>query len=1152
MSEIPFLRPRSGLGEPRQGEDSADLWADSVTRKFYLSKEGEFLRPRPQHFLTQSGKQWARERLKDIPPPIPALPPGPSVVKDALKGMWGRPVTTELSDFGTRTMGEFMQGLRDVPEGGRMVMAPESSLAERGLGVVQTLFGLPRALVSPLTAASQTAYEPIRSGISSLTPTAVKEFPIAEGLTLGELANTLGESAFVTATNPFLLKSFPKFQTSEAVKAAERLRKGGAFKSGPGLPVEDVSAAPPAPVIQPLIEAVPAPRTLDVAKSFRQSIQEAQEVTDRVRLIEKAGLPVPKALRQEQAAALKAVTQPLKAAKTEAATVGSDIAPRPLKATAAQSEGARRLEAKLKAQGVDVDALKAKIAKERGTAPHSAPADLLESSQPSVIGGGGATGAELLVAPRTPEKATGLAANINLDRMNTIEDVKRLTDRMAQEYAPTIEKARRGTVAMQATAEMAQKRGITVDDLLKTHKEWAANPEKALAARDLFNKTMTDFQAVHAEFKAKAGTGILSEADYADFAAKALRTRMVMEATTGITAEAGRTLNIFRMQSDALRATGADRMNKIMSALGGKELTKATMTRLASIDPEDTVTVNRFISSLQTPSKAKMAVEYFYSSILSGPPTHAVNITSNVAFKGLVGGEKGIAGVIDPIRATLTRTPRERFTGEAGADLYGAFMGLKDGVRRGIKAFKDESFAGEVGKVEHLPAIPGTTGRVLRVPLTALKAEDEFARTLAETGELHTLAYRMAKREGLSGDALAKRVSSLVNNPPDHFLPAMRESGTYQTFTEPLTGIFRKLQQAQQSNAAAAFIAPFIKIGVNLAKRGLERFPLTGFPMAITKIVRGQATGGAASTELAKPIMGSLIAAGAALAWAEGLNTGGGSVKPSVRAMERESGRQPYSWHIGDTYIPYHRYDPIGSQIGMVADLMENLDQLPEKKIEEVAKKIVFSISQNLTNKTFLSSMEDFFDFFNDPFGKGEKFLKGLAGAAVPFSGLTGRIAQAIDPTVRETNIVTAPLSKIPFASQLLPERRSALGEVIERPGTGIERILSPSPLSFDRPERELERELAARDIGIGHTSKTITINKRDIALTDQERNFIELESGQRARPRLLGLVKSQRFQQLDKEAQRDEVSRIIGEERRRVRERMRPVVRQRLQGTQP
>ena len=156
-------------------------------------------------------------------------------------------------------------------------------------------------------------------------------------------------------------------------------------------------------------------------------------------------------------------------------------------------------------------------------------------------------------------------------------------------------------------------------------------------------------------------------------------------------------------------------------------------------------------------------------------------------------------------------------------------------------------------------------------------------------------------------------------------------------------------------------------------------------------------------------------------------------------------------------------------------------------------------------------------------------------GSVVP-SGI-GRTAQAIDPTVRETTIATAPLAKIPFASQQLPEKTSVFGETIERPGTGAERLLSPMQRSSEQADREVEREVARLGLSLKKPSEEVLIKgfgklKRD---EDTQRDFEET-SGQMAKLLLRALIATPYYQAIADDLQREQIRSIISRTRQFLR----------------
>jgi isoaspartyl peptidase/L-asparaginase-like protein (Ntn-hydrolase superfamily) len=218
------------------------------------------------------------------------------------------------------------------------------------------------------------------------------------------------------------------------------------------------------------------------------------------------------------------------------------------------------------------------------------------------------------------------------------------------------------------------------------------------------------------------------------------------------------------------------------------------------------------------------------------------------------------------------------------------------------------------------------------------------------------------------------------------------------------------------------------------------------------------------------PVYGCGLYAGPAGAVActgegEEIITGQGPSDPFQQQTLRASGWQPYSFKIGDRYIPYNRFEPLATILGIGADIVEAQKRGDTQTTEELLLRGLSSLQQNLTNKTFLQGLESFFNFWSDPKRSAASFAKQLVMSAVPNTiGLIpfGTAARAIDPVYRQTTLWNAAQSKIPFASKLLPKQYGTLGETRLREGNALTRLALPIQFTKERhtPAAKVAREI--------------------------------------------------------------------------------------------
>lgn len=535
-----------------------------------------------------------------------------------------------------------------------------------------------------------------------------------------------------------------------------------------------------------------------------------------------------------------------------------------------------------------------------------------------------------------------------------------------------------------------------------------------------------------------------------------------------------------------------------------------------------------------------MIHEAWINALLSNPSTHIVNTVSNTLTRLSTPVEKGAAGGIDFLRAKFTGTPQERFMGEAAADAYGSYMGLREGLRSAAEAWKTEMPTQGVSKLEVVRprAIPGKFGRVVRVPGRALVAADEFMKAVIGSAELHSLAFRQAVSEGVTGTARVRRITEIVENPPADIVAKVNEAKLYRTFQQEFGPIGRGAGTLRNSNPAFRYVVPFLRTPINLTKYSLERTPFNFGRLAYER-GRGRLKSGELSTELAKPVLGSLLSAYVMMLASEGLITGSGPEDPRERALLYQTGWQPNSAKIGDTYVSYNRIDPFGMILGMTTDFYEAFDEMDEMTQNEMAGRIGLAMTQNVVSKTYTTGPRDFLNAITQPKRYGEKFIENMVGTVVP--SVVGGAARATDPFIRDPETIAESIkARIPGLSQTVPPKRGPFGQPIAREGSALARFLSPFRTSKVKAAR-IERELLRLGVLVSEPDREITIRGEQVRMTAEEYGRLQELKGEIAIPRLLTLMDSPSYAKATDEHRAEKLqSRLLDAARRARRQLLR------------
>jgi len=664
------------------------------------------------------------------------------------------------------------------------------------------------------------------------------------------------------------------------------------------------------------------------------------------------------------------------------------------------------------------------------------------------------------------------AGNIRLDGLDTVEDIQAALKATADENA-AFGGARRGVVSDQALSELADDLGMTYDQLVHRNIGTAMNAEELLAARRLLADSTEDLIG-----KARAARGGGDDALVA-FQQAYTRHVAIQEVVSGATAEAGRALRQLRVQAASERQR-ARVVKELIEMAGGRDRVEDLAGRLASLD--DPAAVNHLARQAYRGGVlrrgADMIHEYWINSLLSGPTTHVVNITSNALTHLTTLPEEALGAAFGAARRAAGGGADRIYAREAAERAFGLIEGVRDAFRASAKAVRTgegfDSAYNKLGDGERDGAIPGLIGQGVRIPTRLLEVEDTFFKALAMRPELNALAIRQATKEGLKGDAWARRVGELKAKPTPDMVEDALHKARVLTFTNPLGEIGRAFQHLRRV-PGMKWVIPFLKTPTNILTYAARRSP---FAPLVRSFRDDIAKGGAARDRaLAQVTLGTATAVAAFSYAREGLITGGGPSDPKEKSALYATGWQPYSVKVDGKWHAYDRLDPLGLLVGVAADTSEVVDKADEKDASELAAGLVLAFAKTMKDKSYLRGISDTMSAIDDPDRHAGRWLRGFAGSFVP--NVVGQYTRASDPVLREVRTFADEFNaRLPGYSSTLFPRRDVWGEPVVRAG-GVAgegtaaRIITPSRVSRD-PADPVTQELLRLDIVPSKASKSM------------------------------------------------------------------------------
>lgn len=654
---------------------------------------------------------------------------------------------------------------------------------------------------------------------------------------------------------------------------------------------------------------------------------------------------------------------------------------------------------------------------------------------------------------------------VNYRYINTPDEVNGALKRMSDLNEAAIQKQRRGTVSWDQTQAEAGKLLSEMlgspEDLFKSREAGTpAGAAEILARKQLVEGAANDMKAKAAALSALGADAPIEARRMAEaeFLASIERSNLITAEFLGARAEAGRALNI--LKETKVSADRADQVQKLLTQMGKTPAELAEM--MAAL--EDPAAAMRLARGIEKATTWDMIIEAWKAGLVSGPVTQVANVMGNTSFMAMRPAVDAVAAGF----SLFSNAPDRVRSVEPLARVYGDIHGTIDGLKLAKVAFFEDAPG---GKAEHKQAIPGKLGYAIRTPFRALSAMDVMARTMTERGEAYALASRQAVQEG-HNPATAEfrtRVAELVNNPDAATQKKITEAGARFTFNSPLGEKGRAIQQFIKA-WHLQWAIPFISTPGNIFK---EMARLTPAAPIVGEWREAVAKGGPeAAKAWAEVTLGTGLSAVAMSLAVAGHLSGSGDPDPNKRRIQMAAGWQPYSVKINGTWHSYQRFQPVGTLIGLAADMAEVWEHLTPDESDKVPKILATAFANSVTNQTFLQGMATLVDGISQPDQKGPRLVQNLAGSLVPAA--ISQTAQMMDPYQREiSSIREAVQNRIPGARENLAPSRDPFGEPIASP----DRMGWISPVTTkDQSTDKVRTEAARLGIGEGKAPKSISL----------------------------------------------------------------------------
>jgi hypothetical protein len=720
--------------------------------------------------------------------------------------------------------------------------------------------------------------------------------------------------------------------------------------------------------------------------------------------------------------------------------------------------------------------------------------------------------------------------HINPVNLEDGADIIRFTQAAAEPIMKAVDKLDGGILSFVEASEMAIKEGAA---LVGSDPEFVLRQMRVWAEQG--SKMPIHLMTIHKAAKNSASRLVDMMHTYSANPNDILKAKILNEVETYIqltieakrmSKAAGRAVVYHRtFTSGMLKTESSSLIEKALAQFGPQDNITALLNKLKMAD--NPLQAGKLISASLDVTKGRAVInaanEYWINCILSNPVTQIVNMGTTALETLVLPAEKLIGG----LKAGDHELARE------GVDTFIGFAHVfSDAWQMARKAFKlddnilkssvTESIIDPRGGPIRDKAIsamafgkaPDTIlgrglnmlGKIMNLPNRFLMAEDEFFSQLMYRGTMFAKLKARGIQQGITdGKALKEFIYTEMDKAFSKRTLAdgteiqgrgiakdILEEAKRVTFTSDLErGIGKTLQNVTVQHPYLKPLMPFVRTPTNIFRNVWQRTPILnklqfqharmlrgGDPAYLAELAK---QGGEAAVKEAKrqfaiaqgrEAIGGLVWGTAMVAAMTGTITGSGPADHRARAILQETGWQPYSLKVGDTYIQYSRLDPYGMFFGLAADMCVILQNSDGVEGAEIAGLGLSMMVKNLSSKTYLRGLVEAMNAITGDDDARNNWIERTMASALPFSALSGQIRNALDPEYKEMQgILDTMKNKIPGLSSTLPAKYSWLtGEVQTMPDNAF---ILPTPWRKDKDDLVLS-EMARLDYGFAAPPKKL------------------------------------------------------------------------------
>jgi len=725
----------------------------------------------------------------------------------------------------------------------------------------------------------------------------------------------------------------------------------------------------------------------------------------------------------------------------------------------------------------------------------------------------------LLDAAEKPMDSDPEYTNMNLNRVNTIEDIGSVADNLIRITTERGKGMRDRTTFKKVKKDSSDVAWGTV--VKKRADGTPLNIEEIDAVREVEARLMSDLKGRAAKLKQDIADGLNTQNDIYMYKRDAAVIMAISRYVRGEVRRAAQIVSAQRMVAGNSSVAARERqayMEGMMMA--GDDLNKMLDNVIASNTADDVLNALDHRTGWQK-ARSRMG-NVWYNVVLSGFALFKAATAGVFIGKVLLPAERLVAAAIMKVRPSMADNQpaynAKVHAGEAVVELFGWAASMRDMLKPLFNHLQDPSY--DLGRAKlQKPAMPGevrndtifsnlpddapASVRYLAQVVDAgtqdgsmrlMKMNDWIVRSSIGMSRAKAMGYRVALNEGLTDPKeIIKRIDELLVQMPDEMYDDMIQAGDTATLMQQLSKPSTEFISLINNVPFAKYILPFMRTALAALEVGLERMPLIGQKLPRTKAAWEK--GGAARADvISKQIVGTSIMMMGAYMYSEGKATSGITLTKAQLQARRTLGYQELALITGEgnSYSlnfasPMHELLMIGVSLAEFWDYA-NEGIPPEdpryKTWEEVGMALgetaIWSFVDMYLNKSVGRSMRELMEAIDKPETAGKyKTMRTITPLMVPVAGM-GHVVSAVDPTWRRVPAGTffeqmqgEFQKRVPWMSRELYPRRGFFGEPQVKHGF----LLGALSYREGDPNAEVAHELFVNDVPLRMPSRHLTIN---------------------------------------------------------------------------